>query len=357
MTKRSIFVALGLGALSIGLLALPGSSAKRQQQPDSAELKQLDKRLKALEKQLQAETRVLESSDNLRNVEDDLAKQQDVLRNLHVETRVAPEMDGDVQVFVGGGSWLGVSVGEVNSEKARELKLPAERGALLGKIVPDSPAAKAGLKENDVVTEINGQRVEGSDQFRRMIREIPSGRTGELTVWRDGRAQKISVTLGKSEMGHPNMNMMFKGAPGTFAFRTPELPEVQELPELPNMGDFQNFEFSFHGQPRLGIDAENLEGDFGKYFGAPEGEGVLVREVFPDSAAAKAGLQSGDVITTVNGERIHTISELREKLATEKEAKSAKLGLIRNKSELSVTVEIPALAKKQIHRLSERTKI
>ncbi len=78
MTKRSIFVALGLGALSIGLLALPGSSAKRQQQPDSAELKQLDKRLKALEKQLQAETRVLESSDDLRNVEDDLAKQQDV---------------------------------------------------------------------------------------------------------------------------------------------------------------------------------------------------------------------------------------------------------------------------------------
>src|SRR6266849_4544543 len=204
MRKRSIFVALGLGALSIGLLALPGSSAKRQQ-PDSAELKQLDKRLKALEKQLQAETRVLESSDDLRNVED------------------------DVQVFVGGGSWLGVGVGEVNSEKARELKLPAERGALLGKIVPDSPAAKAGLKENDVVTEINGQRVEGGDQFRRMIREIPSGRTAELTVWRDGRAQKISVTLGKAEIGRPNMNMMFKGAPGTFAFRTPELPEVQEL--------------------------------------------------------------------------------------------------------------------------------
>jgi C-terminal processing protease CtpA/Prc len=336
------------------LLALPGSSAKRQR-PDSAELKQLDKRLKALENQLRAQTSVIESSDELQDVEADLAKQQEVLGNLRAETMVDPEMDDDVQVFVGGGSWLGVGVSEVTAEKAHELKLPAERGALLGKIVPDSPAAKGGLKENDVVTEINGQRVEGSDQFRRMIREIPSGRTAELTVWRDGRAQKISVTLGKSEMRHPNV--MFKGAPGAFAFRTPELPGVQELPELPNMGDFQNFEFSFHAQPRLGIDAENLEGDFGKYFGAPEGEGVLVREVFPDSAAAKAGLQSGDVITTVNGERIRTISELREKLATEKEAKSAKLGLIRNKSEISVTVEIPALPKKQMRRLSERTKI
>src|ERR1700674_3615439 len=76
-----------------------------------------------------------------------------------------------------GASWLGVETHEVSSGEAKELKLPAEHGAVLGKILPDSPAEKAGLKENDVVTEINGQRVEGTAQFRRIIHEIPSGRS------------------------------------------------------------------------------------------------------------------------------------------------------------------------------------
>src|SRR5256885_7623197 len=53
-------------------------------------------------------------------------------------------------------------------------------------------SSKAGLKENDVVTEINGQRVEGSAQFRRMIREIPGGRNVQLSVWRDGKQQNRS---------------------------------------------------------------------------------------------------------------------------------------------------------------------
>ena len=98
-----------------------------------------------------------------------------------------------------GGSWLGVETREVTSDNAKELKLPGERGVVLGRIAPDSPASKSGLRENDVVTEINGQQVEGAMQFRRMIREIPAGRSVQLTVWRDGRTQKINVTLGKAE--------------------------------------------------------------------------------------------------------------------------------------------------------------
>ncbi len=108
------------------------------------------------------------------------------------------------EISVGEGSWLGVETNEVTSARAKELKLPAERGVVLGKIMGDSPASKAGLKENDVVTEINGQRVEGASQFRRMIREIPAGRTAQLTVWRDGRAQSITVTMGQAEDGRHN---------------------------------------------------------------------------------------------------------------------------------------------------------
>src|SRR5258707_2981411 len=90
---------------------------------------------------------------------------------------------------------LRVKTEKVPADSAKELKLPAERGVVVGRVTQDSPAAKAGLKEKDVITEVNGQRVEGASQFRRMIHEIPAGRTAQLTVWRDGRAQTLTVTL------------------------------------------------------------------------------------------------------------------------------------------------------------------
>jgi serine protease DegQ len=111
-----------------------------------------------------------------------------------------------------------------------------------------------------------------------------------------------------------------------------------------------------HG-PRLGVDAENLEGEFGNFFGAPGGEGILVRGVFPDSSAAKAGLKVGDVITGLDGEKIRSIGELRGKLAEKKAEKSIKLGVVRNKSALSLTVELPPPPEKKVHRNAERTNI
>jgi serine protease Do len=248
----------------------------------------------------------------------------------------------------GEGSWLGVETNEVSSERAKELKLPAERGVVLGKIMDDSPASKAGLKENDVVTEINGQRVEGTSQFRRMIREIPAGRTAQLTVWRDGRTQSVAVTLGKAEdNGH---NWAYAAAPGAFAFRMPEIPEIGQLPEL-------NFDSGMPGmvsRPRLGIDAEDLNGQLGTFFGAPEGEGILVREVTSGSVAEKAGLKAGDVIISLDGDRIRSVGDLRGKLAPRESDKpaSVKLGVLRNKSEMSLTVDLPAApprAKRIIH--------
>jgi serine protease Do len=265
----------------------------------------------------------------------------------------APLFDDEQSLHsLGGGSWLGVETTEVTADKVKQLKLPAEHGALLGKIVPESPAAKAGLKENDVVMEINGQRVEGTAQFRRMIREIPAGRTTQLTLWRDGRSQNVSVTLGKSEARLAIQQP--QGIPGNFKFH---MPDLSELPELSGMGDMRNFSISTGGQPKLGIDAEDLQGELGNFFGAPEGQGILVRGVFPDSPAAKAGLKAGDVITSVDGDRIRSVGDLREKMLSKHEASSLKIGLLRNKSEMSVTVELPENNRKEMHRLTERTNI
>src|SRR6202171_1705812 len=249
-----------------------------------------------------------------------------------------------------GASWLGVETMEVTSDKAKELKLPAERGVVLGKIAPDSPASKAGLKENDVVTEINGQRVEGAAQFRRMIHEIPAGRSIQLTVWRDGRTQTISATLGKSEERHHAMKMVAP-TPGTFAFRMPEIPEIPSME--------WNGGMLLGGQPRLGIDAEDLNGQLGAFFGAPDGEGILVRDVNSGSPAEKAGVKAGDVIISLNGERIRSAGELREKLSAKRDEKdrTVKLGVLRNKSEISLTVELPAPAARTKRFVSHRTSI
>jgi serine protease Do len=285
----------------------------------------------------------------------------------------------DFNVMFGeeGGSWLGVETREVTGDNAKELKLPGERGVVLGRIAPDSPASKSGLRENDVVTEINGQQVEGAMQFRRMIRDIPAGRSVKLTVWRDGHTQKINVTLGKAEELRRNMTRVTPGTPGVFAFRMPELPEMPDLPEVAEIPEMPSMEFDgnmlYAGHPRLGIDAEDLAGQLGSFFGAPDGEGILVRSVNSGSAAEKAGVKAGDVITSLNGERIRSVGDLRQKLAAQhgekdkdaenkdKESKdktrTVKLGVLRNKSDISLNVELPAPATSTRRVIEHRTNI
>jgi serine protease Do len=92
--------------------------------------------------------------------------------------------------------------------------------------------------------------------------------------------------------------------------------------------------------PVLGINAEDLSGQLGNYFGAPGGEGILVREVNTGSPAEKAGMKAGDVITKIDGERVRTLSDLREKLRAKRDQKSVSVGVIRKGSEVSLNVEI-----------------
>ena len=259
----------------------------------------------------------------------------------------AQHVEKNVTVFVGdGGSWLGVETQEVDSAKAKDFKLPGEYGVVVSRVTPDSPAAKAGLKTHDVIVALNGQRIEGAVQFRRMIRETPAGRTIQLSIWRDGKNQSLSATLGKAEE-RGEWTMAAPAAPGTFSFRMPELPEMPAMPPMDMEGNFMYF-----NRPRLGIEAEDLDGQLGSYFGAPDNEGVLVRSVKDDSPAQKAGLKAGDVITTVNGERVRSLGDLRSHLGAQPDAKTAKLGVLRNKSTLTLDVELPPPAEKKVKRLS-----
>ena len=355
MNKRNLLTIGGAAALGLALIALPASSASPQK-PDASTIARLQQRIDELEAKLQAQL------DSRQAVQAELAdadaleeSAQAVVVEDQDPTRieVLPKIEtDDLNIVIGddGSSWLGVETREVTADKAKELKLSAERGVVLGKIVPDSPAAKAGLKENDVVMEINGQRVEGTAQFRRIIHEIPAGRSIQLTVWRDGRAQTISATLGKSEERRHAMKMVAP-TPGTFSFRMPEMPEIPSMDWSGSMLP--------GGQPRLGIDAEDLSGQLGAFFGAPDGEGILVRDVNSGSPAEKAGLKAGDVITSLNGERLRSVGELREKLSAKREDKdrTVKLGVLRNKGGISLTVELPAPVARSKRLISRRTSI
>ena len=352
MLQRQMWTSFGLGALSIALMALPGASNSTKVSENAASPSQ-SSRQEVSQPQigLNAEVKIQANpqDNDIYVLVNELGDSNTLVQDFDDPKN---SDDDNLQMFMGsGGGWLGVGVSEVSADKVKTLKLPEERGALLGKIVPDSPAAKAGLKENDVVLEINGQRIEGTEQFRRMIHEIPTGRTANLTVWRDGRSQNIKVTVGKQEAG--NMKV-FADGPRSFAFKMPTMPA---MPDLSGLQHLRTFSMVSPGHPLLGIDAENLEGDFGHYFGAPNGEGVLVRGVFANSAAAKAGLKVGDVITSLNGERINNASELREKLLTNREGKNIKLGVLRNKTEVNLFVELPQQKEEEEHFLPERTNI
>lgn len=357
MNKKLLLTVGGTAALAVGLVALPASSTSPQKS-DDPRIARLQQRINEIEAKLQSEhdrnQAVIAGADAL----------SDMASNLVAEdqesgvVQVMPDGD-DMNIVIGdeGSSWLGVETREVTGDKAKELKLSAERGVLLGKIAADSPAAKAGLKENDVVTEINGQRVEGAAQFRRMIHEIPAGRVVQLTVWRDGRSQTISATLGKSE--ERRGMRLATPRPGSFAFRMPEMPEIPSF-------EWNGGSLFMGDQPRLGIDAEDLSGQLGSYFGAPEGEGVLVRDVTSGSPAEKAGVKAGDVITSIDGERIRTVGELREKLSAKRDEsrenkenkdRTVKLGVLRNKSEVSLSVTLPAPAARMNRLSTHRTSI
>lgn len=336
MNRNNILKGCGLAVLGVVLVALPGPAQK--QNPGDAALARAERALRDAEARLreglgQKELALQERERAMQEAERALEDREDVLLDADAELLELDNLSDKIEVFSAlgeGGSWLGVEIHEVTADNVKELKLSAERGVLLSEIVPDSPAAKAGLIANDVVVEVNGQRIEGTAQFRRMIREVPAGRAVQLTVWREGKTQTLSVTLGKAEERRHAWTQAFPSR--DFVFRMPDLPQIPHME--------WNGGAMFIARPKLGIDAEDLDGQLGSYFGAPDGEGVLVRGVNAGSPAEKAGLKAGDVIVKLDGERIRTVGDLREKLAGKREKKTVNLGVLRNRSEISVSVEV-----------------
>jgi C-terminal processing protease CtpA/Prc len=252
--------------------------------------------------------------------------------------------------------WLGVTPEDVSADRAKELKLASPRGVYLSEVEKDSPAEKAGLKSGDVIMEFNGEHVESVVQFRRLVRETPSGRTVSIAVWREGHSQTISATMG-SPAGQFNIQL-FDGDGGNlvrnFTYNGPNqellVPPAPPraysfaMPDMEGWGFGQgegnnSFVFRNSPTPTLGISAETVNGQLGSYFGAPDGEGVLVREVNSGTPAEKAGMKAGDVIIKIDGDRVKTVNEMQSRLREKRDAKTVQVTVTRRGTETTLTVE------------------
>jgi len=230
-------------------------------------------------------------------------------------------------------SYLGVGFSEIDADRAKALQLKDARGVEIRCVDENSPAAKAGLQIGDVVLEYNGEHIEGAEQFTRLIKETPPGRSASLVVWRNGATKTVSAAIGTRQSG-PSV-FEFDGE--DFALAMPALPAMPAMPAF-RMPDIPRTFMSWRS-PILGIESESLNPQLAEFFGVKDG--VLVRSVNRGSAAEKAGFKAGDVIIKVDGERVTTPKEISSILQESRSKGSVSVTVVRHQKEmtLSVTVE------------------
>jgi len=209
--------------------------------------------------------------------------------------------------------YLGVGVQDLSPERIKSLNLKVNAGVEVKTVIPESPAATLGIRVGDIILEVNGQKVEGTEQFAASIGSKSPGTKITLTIWRDGVKQNIAATLGHQVM--------------------PQLPFASMMPISP-----EDLQALFAGDAwKLGFEGESLTPQLATFFGAAQGEGVLVRTVLEKSPADKAGLKAGDVVIKVNGMPVSRSGEI---VGIVRLAKKATFTVIRNKKEITLNVEI-----------------
>lgn len=234
----------------------------------------------------------------------------------------------------GSGSYLGIYLEEVTAARAKELGLSEERGAIVMKVVQGSPAEKAGLKENDVIVGFNGRPVDSVKELQRLLSETPEGRSVSIEVARGGSRQTVSATMAKRSLFTQEQWAETRKAQEEAAKQLSE-----NLRNWPQEQNFGNFNLSLvWGRGRLGVNVETLTDQLAEYFGAKDG-GVLVVRVNDNTPAAKAGLKAGDVIVSVDGEKVRDVSALTRAIGTKEEGQLA-LQVLRDRREVTVTVTI-----------------
>jgi serine protease Do len=219
------------------------------------------------------------------------------------------------------GSRIGVTVQDVEDTDAKQPKT----GIIVETVEPGGPADKAAIKAGDAITEFDGERVRSVRQFSRLVQETPSGRSVAVVLSRSGQRVNVNVTTERSSNEDFAYRLLETVRP---AMPVPPTPPSAPAPPAP----FENFRY-FSGR-RLGITLEALDDQLAQYFGVKDG--VLVKSVAADSAAQKAGLKAGDVITSVNGRQVYEVSDVNRAIERADTTDDFTLDVMRDKKPLTL---------------------
>ena len=187
--------------------------------------------------------------------------------------------------------YLGVRIQALTQDLAERFGLKDTHGVLIGEVQKETPGEKAGLKQADVIVELDGKKINEAASFRNAIAMKAPGAKVNLTVVRDGHRVDVAATLGQ--------------LPETTASAT-----TAETPKAISS-------WGFSVQP--------LTSDLASKFGYAADSGVVINEVTPNSPASEAGLEPGMLIQQVNRRHVRTSEEFTEAVHQDKDAKSVML--------------------------------
>jgi serine protease Do len=250
-----------------------------------------------------------------------------------------------LEILGGRGSQIGVTIRDVEESDAKTGKLTAQAGVVIEDVAEDSPASRAGIKKGDIVVEFDGERVRSVRQFTRLVQETPAGRKAQASVVRDG--QRINVTVeprdsnGFSVFGDLEGARVLGDFGRDFSFdmpappprpARPATPAPPAPPAAPAFPDIDTF--LWRTGSGLGISVDYLSDQLAAYFGVKDG--VLVTSIADNSAASKAGIKAGDIITSFNGSDVTAPSDLRRRTQRLQDGDEFTVGVVRDKKSLTL---------------------
>jgi serine protease Do len=226
---------------------------------------------------------------------------------------IAILLAGVIPAIAQDPGWIGISIGDQQ-----------DGGVIVRRIEPNSPAVRAGLREGDVILEFNREPVIGVQQLTRIVRETPVGRTVDIKVRRDGREETLKITSERASGFYS----------GRFEFNMPEMPNVRVFADgfarrAPRVQVNTVF-------VQDGIRVEQMSDQLREYFGVSGNNGVLVTAVDVGSAAEKAGIKAGDVITAIDGRNVRTPAEFSREM---RGGSGVVLKVVRDKLERDIKID------------------
>ena len=195
---------------------------------------------------------------------------------------------------------LGVTVQSVSEADAEVYKLPSIAGAEVVSVNPDSPAAKAGVQLGDVVVAVDGRPVKDATDLTTGLAQHQPGERAELTLYRKGQKQVVTVALGEFERADQTGN------------RPPQRQKLEET---------------------LGFRVEPLTAETARELDLDRTAGVVITRVSPLGGAAAAGVQPGMVVVAINGEKVSTVADVERIAATVRTGSVVSLRVVGRQSE------------------------